>query len=287
MRLTSQDKLALTLTSYVSVRALARDLGVSHQKIGRWLREGQRDESGARIGVVQIPTYAAESINAVFAIHSDLAKQQARIDKLPYNKNAPIFTERKLMRNGNKGERAVADNTQFIRPDLRIETMVSATKSGKYLQASVSSRIDLKRYFKERALDLAMQRGYRTDKYRIKQLSDAMLDSFIRKEAAQKNRIIDKGEPFHLFTQYENISAARSSYPLEAALGIEDKLRKKHEPSTGGPNTALAESFLFQLMPHSKLQPPHNESNTQKPAPAKPRRQRAASRRHIRGAGPK
>jgi len=284
VRLSSQDKLALALTSYGSVRALSRDLGVSHQKLGRWLREGQLGENGERIGVVKIPDEARGAIDAVFDIHVGIAREQARVDKLPFNKSAPVFVERKLMRDGNKGERVAAEHTQFIRPDLRVQTMVNATKSGKYLQASVRSKIDLKRYFKERALELAQQRGYRTDKYRIKQLSDSMLGSFLKKEKEQKNRIIDKGEAFPLYTQYENISAARRADPVEAALGIEDKLRRKHEPATGTGNTALADSFLFQLMPATL----RNESNTdKKPSPTKSRRKGASNRRHIRGAGPK
>ena len=39
--LTSQAKLALAITSAGSQRNLAKLLGVTHQKVGRWLREGE------------------------------------------------------------------------------------------------------------------------------------------------------------------------------------------------------------------------------------------------------
>lgn len=281
MRLTSQDKLALALTSYGSERALARDLGVSARTVGRWLREGQfnedesSDDAGKRIGVARIPDYAAPFIDAIFVIHSELAREQAKVDGLPFNKSAPMFVERKTTREGKRGERAAAEHTQYVRPDLRVQSIKHAASSGVYLQASVRSRIDLKRYFKERAAEKIKERGWRM---KPSELAKTMLNAFINKEAREKNRIIDKTEPFALFTQYEDISKRRSD-PLEAALGIEDKLRKKHEPAIGSANTALAESYLFQLMPLR-----NNEKDT---STAKPRRAQKASKRHIRGAGPK
>jgi hypothetical protein len=213
MKLSAQDKLALALTSYGSTRALARDLGVSHQKVGRWLREGQRDELGHLIGAASIPADALGAIDTVFQIHAELAREQAKIDRLPFNKAAPVFVERKLMRTGEKGERALAEHTQFIRPDLRVATFKQAAQSKKYLQGSVRSQIDLKRYFKQLAADKIRERGWRMSPA---ELARSMLQSFVNKEAKQKNRIIDKAEPFPLFTQYEDISARRSD-PLQAA----------------------------------------------------------------------
>lgn len=285
MRLTLQDKLALALTSYGSVRALSRDLGVSARTVGRWLRAGEviedesRDDVGEYVGVKEIPEYAAPLIDTVFEIHSDIAREQARVDKLPFNKAAPLFVERKQLRDGRKGDRAVAEHAQFVRPDLRVESIKHAAKSGVYLQASVRSRIDLKRYFKERAIEKIKERGWRMSSA---ELARSMLKSFLDKEAREKNRIIDKGEPFALYTQYENISPQRRDH-LQAALGIEDKLRKKHEPATGTSNTALAEAYLFQLMPR----PSNANDKPQVSNAGKPRRQSAASRRHIKGAGPK
>ncbi len=278
MRLTLQDKLALALTSYGSVRALADDIGVSARTVSRWLREGQTDDVGRSIGVRAIPEYAADAIDAVFAIHRDITKEQARIDRLPFNAAAPVFIERKPLRTtGQKGDRAVAEYTQFIRPDLRVETIKQSAKSGKFLQASVRSRIDLKRYFKERAIEKIKERGWRLSPA---ELARSMLNSFLEKEAREKNRIIDKGEPFSLYTQYENISPQRRDH-LAAAMGVEDKLRKKHEPATGTGNTALADAFLFQLMPRQPNDKPQTATG------AKPRSPSAKNRRHIKGAGPK
>lgn len=283
MRLSLQDKLALALTSYGSMSALARDMGVSRNTVKRWLNEGQinedesSDNAGELIGVKQIPDYAAPLIDTVFQIHSDVAREQARADGLPFNKAAPLYVERKTLRDGRKGERAVAEHTQHVRPDLRVMSIKQAAQSGVYLQASVRSRIDLKRYFKERAIEKIKERGWRMSPA---ELARSMLKSFIDKEEREKNRIIDKGEPFALFTQYENISPQRKDY-LAAAMGIEEKIRNKHEPATGASNTALADAFLFQLMPR-----PFNEK-PQVSSARKPRRQGATNKRHIRGAGPK
>lgn len=282
MRLTLQDKLALALTSYGSMSALARDMGVSRNTVKRWLNEGRvnedeaSDQAGEPIGVLRIPDYAAPLIDTVFEIHRDVSKEQARVDKLPYNAAAPLFVERKALRTGAKGDRAVAENTQFVRPDLRVESIKRAAASGVYLQASVRSRIDLKRYFKERAIEKIKERGWRMS---AAELARSMLNAFVEKERKEKNRIVEKSEPFSLFTQYENISPRRKDH-LAAALGIEDKLRAKHEPATGAGNTALADAFLFQLMPH-----PNNAN--QNASAAKPRRASAKNRRHIKGAGPK
>lgn len=276
MRLTRQDKLALALTSFGSVRALADAVGVSRSTMSRWLREGQDN------GVREVPAYAGDAIQTAFEIHRDITREQARIDRIPFNTRAPVYTERKTLKTtGKKGDRAVADHTQYIRPDLRVDTMVGATRSGKYLQASVRSTIDLKRYFKQKALELAQSRGWRTDVLRTNDLARSMLSSFITKEKREHNRIIDKSEPFPLYTQYENISSQRKD-AVEAAFGIEDKLRKKHEPAVGGKNTALAEAFLFQLMPH-----PQSNVNQSKSSSAKQKRASKANKRYIRGAGPK
>lgn len=283
MRLRLQDKLALALTSYGSMSALARDIGVSRSTVKRWLNEGRvnedesSDRAGEPIGVRQIPDYAAPLIDTVFAIHTDIAREQARIDKLPFNKAAPVFVERKQLRTGQKGDRAIAENTEFIRSDLRVETIKQAAKAGVYLQASVRSRVDLKRYFKERAIEKIKERGWRM---KPSELARSMLDAFITKEAREKNRIVEKGEPFAMFTQYENISPMRGDH-LQAALGVEDKLRRKHEPAATGNNTALADAYLFQLMPRPSNDKPQVTAST------KPRSTRAAQRRHIKGAGPK
>ena len=69
--LTQQDKLALALTSAGSMRSLAKQLGITHQKVGRWLREG---EPG---GIKAIPAAASQAIGKVFTHHVKLAKEVA------------------------------------------------------------------------------------------------------------------------------------------------------------------------------------------------------------------
>lgn len=245
--LSLQDKLALAITSAGSQRALAKLVGVSHQKIGRWLREGQPATIDPTTGYVihqagarEIPPEYTANINAAFELHKDVSRDQAKADKLPFNEHAPTFDFRGIMRNGQPGERVITLDTKYIHPELRTEILEHKQKSKKYLQASIRSTVNLKRYFQRVAADEIKK--YNRKRTTPARLGKQIMDGFLHRSG----KIIDADERMPLYTRYENISPgtnARSS--IDA---INRKLREKHEPHAIAP----ADEFLFQLMPQKR-----------------------------------
>lgn len=107
---TRQQKLSLALTSAGSQRALARELGVSHQQVGRWLREGEalsidthgnmpRNKDGSIKEYGEIPEWIAQQLNWVFERHCKICREQAYNDGFPYNATVPIYIERRWLNN--------------------------------------------------------------------------------------------------------------------------------------------------------------------------------------------
>ena len=136
MPLSSQDKLALALTSAGSMRNLAKLVGVTHQKIGRWLREGEPN------GAKKIPAEATAAINVAFAFHKDITRQQAKKDRIPYNPHAPVFFERPTLRNGKPGERLAAENTSYIKRELRDQIFTALHQTAQVININVRSIIN-------------------------------------------------------------------------------------------------------------------------------------------------
>jgi len=142
MPLSSQDKLALALTSAGSMRNLAKLVGVTHQKIGRWLREGQPD------GAKKIPSEARAAINVAFAFHKDITRQQSKIDRFPYDPTAPVFVQRPTLNNGSPSDRVLVDNTQYIKPELRDQILENLKDTRQIIGVAVRSQINLRSYLK-------------------------------------------------------------------------------------------------------------------------------------------
>jgi hypothetical protein len=136
--LTNQEKLALAITSYGSQRALARALGVTHQKVGRWLKEGLPG------GVKAIPAPYTDPIDRVFANHVGAAAAQARADRIPFDPENPVFFKRgDPLRNGDESKIFFAQNTEYIRPEARRRIYRNVIATKKILKASVGSKIDV------------------------------------------------------------------------------------------------------------------------------------------------
>ena len=267
MPLSKQDKLALMMTSAKSQRALARQLGVSHQKVGRWLREGESK------GVKAIPDSpeVSAAIQKAFEAHRDKSAQIAMEQGTPFNRYRPIYLERKPLRTGQLGDRVFGESTEFIRPYLRQTIMSDQQKTGRYISASVRSIINLELYFKDRAAEELQDRPRKISK---KQLAAAMLKSFIKKERDDKNRIVDKVEPLPIYTRYSSISPLRAKDDVRGIEDIENQIRQKHEPATGLKGTVAADQFLFQLTPPGY-------------APKKSSGKSTANRRQTKGRGNK
>lgn len=240
--LSSQEKLALALTSAGSMRELARRLGTTHQRVGRWLREG---ESG---GVKSIPSdlFTTEAIETVYRSHVDDTRARAKADRLPFNAAAPVYMERKTLATGQPGDRVIAEQTQFIRSALRGEIMQGAHDSRKFVSSSVRSIVNLRSYFRSRAVE-EIKRRQRRD------VTPAQLAKYIERDfksdmASLHNRTIDTARPFPLYTQKEGLLIGRKG-DRRTARSIETKLREKHEPATGEAGTVFADKYLFQTIP--------------------------------------
>jgi hypothetical protein len=171
----------------------------------------------------------------------------------------------------------VGENTEFIRSELRMYVLADQQRSRRYLSASVRSVIDLQRYFR---LDAEGNVKARYLKGRTSQeRANTSLKEFIRKEKRERGRIIEKAEPFPLYTRYENISPQRAADDMRGVVGVEKQLRSKHEPSTGQRGTVAADQYLFQLLPKQYVQ-----QQREAEAREKQRRQQADKQRRQRAA---
>lgn len=235
MPLSSQDKLALALTSAGSMRNLAKLVGVSHQKIGRWLREGQPD------GAKKIPADATAAINVAFAFHKDVTKQQAKLDRFPYNPQAPVFVERPTLRNGKPGERLVANNTQYIKPELRDQVFEDLQKTKQIQGISVRSQINLKSYLKAKPTDNAnaLRRKFKYQGEKDNQGRTTLMASFERREAQSPG----SGFVAPIYTRMSDFTPRAK--PIDSVRDVNSKLQEKHSPHA----TVFADQFLIQTLP--------------------------------------
>jgi hypothetical protein len=239
--LTSQEKLALAMTTAGSMRGLASFMGITHQKLGRWLREGHTG------GVKRIPddSETIALIDSVFEAHRDISRAEAQASGIPFDEETPVFAKRKLLRKTDEfgeqvlGDRVFVEHTQFIRSDLRQAIFYGIHQTEQYYTANVRSVIDLAHY-----LNLSDERigRKRTDTQRMH------LASLLLAQA-------DEEEYRPIFTPVENFR--RGSSAIRAVKSIEASIRQRHEPATSDDdkNTSLADQYLMQLIPRSYVEP--------------------------------
>jgi len=259
MPLSSQDKLALALTSAGSMRNLAKLVGVTHQKIGRWLREGQPD------GAKQIPAEATAAINVAFAFHKDITRQQAKVDRIPYDPKAPVFFERPTLRNGKPGERLAAENTQYIKRELRGQIFTTLHQTAQVININVRSIINLKSYLGAKPsitatdLESKFKQASLTDEIGRKTLFGAF--------AARESKKPGSGFEAPVYTPSTQFGidprTGRFVNVNESLKNINDRLQQRHSPHA----TVFADQFLIQTLPGQY----ENQS--------KPKRQTAAQKR--------
>lgn len=215
---TPQEKLALSITSAGSQRQLAALVGVSHQKIGRWLREGQAG------GAKRIPDYALPGINLAFELHKDVSRAQARRDRLPFDGNLPVYAHRPNLRRVDQatgfpipGERVIVEPTQYMAPDMRERVIASFHASRQFATISVQSLVNLYSY-------IGIQERFASTQSGRKIFRLSLLQPFRDREikAAGSNARAP------LNTKKENIMPdAEIGLALQ---GVRSKLREKHEP---------------------------------------------------------
>lgn len=237
---TAQEKLALAMTSAKSMRALASEMGISHQKLGRWLREG---ESG---GVKKIPdnVFIQAGINALFSEHKERVREANKAFALPNTSKMPIYMDRKFLDKPTPdgeyilSDRVVARNTQYIREDLRRDVIVAASETDRYIGATIQSTLDIIIYA-TRIVDAEIKQGKRSKRYRAKAIK-----SIAASIVHSSPELMQEKELRQFFTRTEALAVAD---PQKAASAIEKLLREKHESAIGAPGTVLAKAFVFQL----------------------------------------
>jgi hypothetical protein len=234
-----------------SQRKLADFTGLSHQQIGRILRIGEPEG-----GLKHQPTNPAllSAIDNAFAIHTEIARDQAKVDRLHFNADLPVYTARLWHQAKQKhvdpttgeitirrvyddkgrpvmqpGERVSIEHTHWLSDKLRTAIVAKAQKSGKYLHASVGSLVNLRIY------------NSRADKEWRKKRRTPLQEKY-RKQIQRRIKLGQ--EKAWVFTKYVPTPASAASDLVNYELA--QALREKHEPATGEPGTHLAAQILLQ-----------------------------------------
>lgn len=217
------------MTSAGSQRNLASLIGVSHQRVGRWLTIGGTTPQGepSRVKPPDDPAILA-AINQAFAIHTEVSRDQAKHDRLPFDPQTPVYNVRLPFDDGRPGGRTLIDHTHWMTDALRNRVVKSTVKQKRYVGISVSSMVNMRKYLKqadERAKKFKPNRRQRHNRERMARA--------IREK-------IDLG---HLFTP-----ASSTAFHPDIVTGeINYNLRTRHEPATGEPGTTLASQILLQV----------------------------------------
>jgi hypothetical protein len=256
MALSIQDQVALIYTSQGSQRAVARLLGISHQKVGRILKTGQ--EGGYKPDAPSLRDAALRAqVELGFEQHRNIVRRQAQADRLPFNAAVPVFyrrlprtvtVERIDPRTGEivrvpvidpatgkprtvPGDRVAAQNVHFLSDKLRADWIARTARTGKFAAASVGSMVNLAVY-KKKGEAAQRGRGPRTDK------AKASRRSIVQKLEAGQVLSPMYSKPIPL-----DFPAARINREVDKVL------REKHGPATGPelPGTQLADRILLQV----------------------------------------
>ena len=260
MALSSQEKLALALTSAGSMRKLAAQMGVSHQKVGRWLREGEplppdadgviptrKDGSRKTYGLIpDDDVFVKQGITEVFIAHKRATKKMAKAFGVPYDPELPAMATRKPLRTGQLGDRVFIEHTQFIKKDTRKKIISRLGQTEDYFAITVQSQIDLIAYADKEAEEEYKTYSKARKRRRSKiELRDDILDALASKIGGHK--MIDNRERFRpIHTRRESI--APGSNIKHATDEIERLLREKMEPASEF-GDGFAKAYILQLTP--------------------------------------
>ena len=236
MSFSAQEKLALMMSAEgMTQRRLGELLGVSHQRIGRYLREG---DIGGVLAIPDDPAFAA-NLDDWFGEYVAVAQSQAKADDLPFSVSTPVYVERKPLSTGAPGDIVATGNTEYIQESLRDKWLMNVNRSRGYHKAMIRSVISLKDYFEGIAQD-ELDNGRRN--VRKQDLQRMLMRNFIARER-ERGKIIDAETPFSMYTRGVD---ADTGMPRNFVNTLEDILRTKHQPATGKPGTKLAYEYVLQ-----------------------------------------
>jgi hypothetical protein len=280
VQLTDRDLLALAFTGYASQRAMARELGVSHQKLGRWLK-----------GESAIPadSFTRRGIETFFTQHNKRVQKWAKAQGVPYI--GPVMLDRRPLdkvdpKTGRPilGDRVVIHNTQFITQAVRDAIIAAAHGAGRatgtngFMGVSVKSVVDLYSYFKRAEVNRPTGAVSRVEQNEFRaQLAHKMgAPDFVPSMWTPANTQTNRDLRSPIYTKITSLHRAR---PVQAVIDdLNAKIRHKHEPATVKPGTVLASEILLQLYPADYVAPASKRGYKG----PRPRTQASASRGTVR-----
>lgn len=263
MKLSIADKLALMLTSAGSQRRLAAYIGASHQQVGRWVKGARVNEETGNVTNEPRDALIRANIENAFKQYRTAVYAQSRHDRIAYAKDAPVNFYRLP---GAPGLRVVAENTGALRQEVFDTAIRQHVESGQYYEISVRSIVNLQAYF-DRG-----EEKYKAQRDRGGEVAERMK---IHRASLEK-RLNDGKNLLPIWTRRENTMNVSTETTLSH---LHKKLREKHEPATSLPGTVFADQIMLTQLPPNYVQSPAKRT--------KKKSQVTASRKNIRGAGPK
>jgi hypothetical protein len=239
LKLTLAEKVAMLYTRVGTQSAVARELGISHQRVGRLLRTALgtkepgafEDDSPALKNKKLI-----ESVEKAYTNHVEATRKLAKQQRLPFNKAAPpIFMARMPHADGKPGNRVEAAHLHWVSDRLRESWLRSTRNSGKFYAVSVGSIVDLPRYNR---MANAIRSGQKLSGRRTK------------KQAYAKQQILNaiNGGVARGIMQAPLLRWEKNNKTNDEMMSaLNDQLRQRHASAVGTEGTHLASRVLFQV----------------------------------------
>lgn len=265
------ERVALLWSESGSQRAVARTLGISHQRVGRLLRtalgfgsaEGGYDAGSRALAAPDLTAAVAQA----FPAYVERARAIARRDRLPFTESAPFVAERlpmqlkrrELVVNQKTGDAEVKmvpqkhpDGSPVMVPGLRIQIarlhwipehlknryLNFQRKSGKFVNASLSSIINLRLYQKQADQRFAQRQADRPGLERTEAQQRAR--EWIA-EGIKENAPIDSYA--RIFGNY--IPMDPGTFDASFNRATAEVIKRKHEPAADAV-TDIANLILLQ-----------------------------------------
>lgn len=226
---------------------MAKDMGITHQKLDRWLREGEAalidpstGDTLRKAGIKQIPDdlFTQQAINEIYNAHKARAKRQAKIDDIPFDENFPVFQFKKPREDGRPSDRTFVIGTEYLDKITRNDVIKGLARSKKYYELVGRSIINLSQYNRQ------AEKRFKGWPPRTEAQQEA------KKAIARQIRAKETlGAIYTKRTRLGPVSPTAFAQPYEYIKEFNTKVAEKHEPATGEKGTALVDQLIFQLIP--------------------------------------
>lgn len=232
---------------------MSEAMGISHQKLGRWLREGEEaviDPVNGDIlrgaGVKEIPAdhFTVSGINQIFHEHKRNSKKRAKAEGLPFNEDYPTYQFTKPRKDGKQGDRVFILATNFIDKQTRNRIIQGNGQSHRFYALIGRSTINLYKYNTQADIrniedppSTETEREYRNN---VGMEFDALLTANVKRLPIYTRKV-----------RLGPVSQTKWAHPQDYLSEFNSAIAQKHEPATGESGTALVDELIFQLIPRS------------------------------------